>query len=118
MMTTPVQSSIITTPLPVAATTPGFAAALGRVAEGAREDQIHEAAQQLVATALVQPVLDSLTKSPFQEGRFSPGPVEERFTPLLHRHLSDRIVASSNFGLIESLTNHLTARSGSVELMA
>ena len=118
MMTTPVQTMTSLNPMPASASVPGFAATIGRVSEGSREERIHEAAQQLVATSLVQPILNSLTKSPFQEGRFAPGPVEERFMPLLHRHLSDRIVASANFGLIESLTNHLTARSGSVELTA
>ena len=118
MITTPVNSQL-QAPLPaMSSTTPGFAAALGRVSEGTREAQIHQAAEQLVATALVQPILASLTKSTFREGPFAPGPIEERFTPLLHRHLSDRIVASSNFGLVQALTDQLTARRDSVEITA
>lgn len=97
---------------------PSFASAIARVGAGTREKQINEAAQQLVATSLVQPVLDSMMKSRFREGPFSPGPVEERFMPLLNRHLSDRIVSSANFGLVNALTDQLTARSGLVELTA
>ena len=97
---------------------PAFASAIARVGGGSREQQINEAAQQLVATSLVQPILDSMMKSRFREGPFAPGPVEERFMPLLNRHLSDRIVSSANFGLIESLTNQLTSRSGTLELTA
>ncbi|MEE2906939.1 MAG: hypothetical protein VX527_03810 [Planctomycetota bacterium] len=118
MITTPVSSVMQTTPPSMSSMTPGFAATLGRVSEGSREERIHQAAEQLVATSLVQPILASLTKSPFREGPFAPGPVEERFTPLLHRHLSDRIVASSNFGLVQALTDQLTARTGSVEITA
>ncbi|MDG2423471.1 MAG: hypothetical protein P8M22_05775 [Phycisphaerales bacterium] len=118
MMTSPIQSAMKMDPAPMSTMTPGYASAIGRVSNGTRDEKIQEAAQQLVATSLVQPILASLTKSPFQDGRFAPGPVEERFTPLLHRHLSDRIVASANFGLVEALTSHLTSRSGSVELTA
>ena len=49
--------------------TPSFASAIARVGAGTREKQINEAAQQLVATSLVQPVLDSMMKSRFREGR-------------------------------------------------
>ena len=87
-----------------------FSSALGRVTAQRPEDQIRQAAEQLIATSLVQPILASMSQSPFREGVFAPGPIEERFTPLLHRHLSDRIVASANFGLVEALTDHLVPR--------
>ncbi len=122
MMTTAIQSNI---QMPAAASTPAmmerapaFASAIARVGGGSREQQINEAAQKLVATSLVQPILDSMMKSEFREGPFAPGPVEERFMPLLNRHFSDRIVSSSNFGLVEALTNQLTARTSTLELTA
>lgn len=97
---------------------PAYASAIARVGAGSRADQITEAAEQLIATSLVQPILDSMMKSQFREGPFAPGPVEERFMPLLNRHLSDRIVSSANFGLVQALTDQLTSRSGTLELTA
>ena len=47
---------------------PAFASAIARVGGGSREQQINEAAQQLVATSLVQPILDSMMKSRFLIG--------------------------------------------------
>ena len=105
-----ISSSLIPPPVSLAQESEGFSSALARVTAQRPEDQIRQAAEQLVATSLVQPILASMSNSPFREGAFAPGPIEERFTPLLHRHLSDRIVASSNFGLVDALTDHLIPR--------
>ncbi|GEM_PF-2990655 len=122
MMTSTIQPSLQTagadTTSRMMERAPSFASAIARVGGGSREKQINEAAQQLVATSLVQPILDSMMKSHFREGPFAPGPVEERFMPLLNRHLSDQIVQGSNFGLVQALTDQLTARTGSLELTA
>ncbi|MCH2153100.1 MAG: hypothetical protein MK089_07135 [Phycisphaerales bacterium] len=110
MMTPAITTSMSKVPAPGIAMDQGFASALGRVSAISSEGKIKQAAEQLVATALVQPILASMTRTPFREGPFAPGPVEKRFMPLLHRHLSDRIVSSSNFGLVKALTDQLTPR--------
>ena len=110
MMTSPINTSMSKVAIPPTGMDQGFASALGRVSALTPEGKIKQAAEQLVATALVQPILASMTSTPFREGPFAPGSVEKRFTPLLHRHLSDRIVSSSNFGLVNALTEQLTPR--------
>ncbi|MCH2132968.1 MAG: hypothetical protein MK116_04375 [Phycisphaerales bacterium] len=117
MITSSINPSMAALRAPTVPVDSGFTSALGRVSATTDSGKIRQAAEQLVATSLVQPILASLTKSPFQEGIFAPGPIEERFTPLLHRHLSDRIVSSSNFGLVDVLTDRLSPRPG-IEVIA
>jgi len=81
-----------------------FYKALMNASVGERREAAEVAAKQLVSSALVMPVLESMRESTFNtDGPFSPGMVEERFAPMLDQHLADRITGAANFGLIDKI---------------
>jgi Rod binding domain-containing protein len=83
-----------------------FGAALRRASSDATA--LRQAATRLVSTALVQPLLESLRQSPFNdEGPFAPGAAERRFGPLLDTAIADRVTASSRFGLVDAIVARL-----------
>ena len=84
-----------------------FAAAL-RAAGGGSEDEARRGAEQLVASALVVPVLRMMRDASRVAGPFAPGDSERRFGPLLDQRLADGIVHSANFPLVERITARIT----------
>lgn len=74
-----------------------------------RAEQAREAAQQMVASAFIMPVLAKLRESPFLTGPFAPGDAERRFGPLMDQHVADRITAGDHFPLVDQITDHLLA---------
>ena len=104
-MTSAAVNSNLTTPWGIAGTAMyqnrlgGFTGVLR--SSGATGDQVRTAALQLVASALIEPVLASLHESPFLEGPFAPGDAERRFAPMFDQHLADRITGAANFPLID-----------------
>lgn len=76
--------------------------------DAAFDQEVEEAAQRLVATALVQPVLASLRDGPFRSELFAPGPAEKRFGPLLDRHIADRITQAEGFDIVSKLREYMT----------
>ena len=82
----------------------GFAQALQAAAGSGEEAPLREAATELVASALLVPVLQTLQNSPLQApGPFATNVVERRFGPVLHQHLADRIAQASNFPLVDKI---------------
>lgn len=79
-------------------------------------EQLHEAARQLVATALVTPVLQQMDASSLRpdSGPFAPTTVEKRFAPLLHQHLADRITLSHSFGLVDAISGRFSREPGAI----
>jgi hypothetical protein len=69
--------------------------------------EAREAAAQLVSTAFIVPVLESLRESPFPAGPFAPNFTERRFAPLLDEKIADRVVTSANFRLVDSIVERL-----------
>jgi hypothetical protein len=94
-----------------------FEAMLAAAGHRQRAEQAREAAQQMVASAFIMPVLAELRESSFLTGPFAPGAAERRFGPLLDQHVADRITASDRFPLIDQITDHLlTAEARSLGL--
>lgn len=81
-------------------------------------DEVRESAEQLVASALLMPLLEQLNTSPLRplDGPFAQTLGEKRFGPLLHQHLADRMMKSRNFGLVDAVVDHL--RGSRIEVMA
>lgn len=71
----------------------------------ARRALLREAAEQLVSSAFISPVLGAMRDNTMAEGPFAPGDVERRFGPLLDQHFADRIVAGSRFSLIDTIVD-------------
>ncbi len=72
-----------------------------------RREMAREAATQLVAAALIMPVLESLRDSPMLRPPFAPGVAEKRFAPLLDQQIADRIAGASNFSLVDQIVDRL-----------
>ena len=64
-------------------------------------------ATQLVASALLVPVLDAMYERPLAEPPFAPTTAEKRFAPLLSQHLADRIIGPANFPLVDVILDRL-----------
>lgn len=80
-----------------------------RLAKRAREGDTRglalEAARTLVAEAFVKPVFAQLRDGGFAADGFKPGAGEKRFRPMLDAALSDKVVESSNFALVERVAD-------------
>lgn len=82
-----------------------------RSASVAGEDKLMQAADQLVSTAFVQPLLSQLRDDPFKSDMFHGGRAEEIFGQQLDTILSERVTSSSNFGISEAVASHLRSAS-------
>jgi hypothetical protein len=80
-------------------------------------DDLRQAAEQLVASALLMPIFQQMASSPLrpQDGPFAANTVEKRFGPLLHEHLADRMMHSRSFGLVDAVIGRLSLKSGPAE---
>ena len=81
-----------------------------------------EAARTLVGEAFVKPVLASLRDAGLAADAFKPGTAEKRFRPMFDAMLSDRVVESSHFALVERVADrfersmgHKTAAEGAAQ---
>lgn len=83
------------------------------IALGARQpvdaDEIRRSAEQLVASALLAPVMEQMNASPLRpkDGPFAQTLGEKRFGPLLHQHMADRMMQSKSFGLVDAVVRQL-----------
>jgi len=90
-----------------------FGAILARAQDGSRRpDQARQAAEQLVATALVQPILKQLRETNGAAEPFKPGPGEQAFQQLMDTHLAEKLVHSSRWALVDEITKRLTVGAG------
>lgn len=85
-----------------------------------REDRLRESAQQLVASALLMPVLEQMEVSPLapKTGPFAQNIVQQRFGPMLHQHMADRIMQSRSFGLVDAVVKRFGGGGGGLEIKA
>ena len=67
------------------------------------EDPAREAAEQYVATALVQPFLKQLNDSVFKSDLFHGGFAEDAFQQQLSQIIADRLVKASDFSLVDTI---------------
>ena len=65
------------------------------------------AAEGLVSTTLIEPILKQIRESNTTPPPFGPSSAEKQFTSLLDSKLADEIVHASNFPLVERLTEQL-----------
>jgi len=77
--------------------------------DAAAQDRARTAASQLVATALVQPILAELRSSPFKSDLFHGGRGEEVFRQQLDTVLAERIASSPGFGAVETVAAQLNS---------
>ncbi len=84
-----------------------FAESLQKAAQTYGRPAAREAATQLVASALLVPVLDTMYERPLAQPPFAPTAAEKRFAPLLSQHLADRIIGAANFPLVDAILDRL-----------
>ena len=84
-----------------------FEAELRAAGRADQVEQARQAAQQMVASTFIMPVLAKMRQSPFLVGPFAPGDTERRFGPLMDQHVADRIAAGDSFPLVDRITEHL-----------
>lgn len=98
-----------------------FAEALGAVdrAQGldAREDRTpearaREAAELLVSTTLIEPILKQAREANNAPPPFAPTQAEKQFGSLLDHRLAHEIVSSANFSIVDRLARNLLKASG------
>jgi Rod binding domain-containing protein len=99
-----------------------FAAVLGRAGVGllgagtqraaaAPAVKARDAAEQLVAIGLIQPVLKEFREGNRASPPFAPSPGERQFRALLDAELAQRISRAARFPLVERLAHDLLKRS-------
>ena len=74
-----------------------------------------EAAEELVAMTLVQPILAQLRESSLAAEPFAPSEGEKRFGAMHDAQVARQIVRSSRFPLVEELARQMRERSGTTE---
>lgn len=77
-------------------------------------DEERAAAEQLVATTLVEPILKQLRQSSTAAPPFGPGEGEKKFRDISDAHTAREIVRSERFGLVERLAQDLRERTASL----
>lgn len=70
---------------------------------------VREAAEQLVSSAFITPMLGAMRESSMAAGPFSPGAVEKRFGPLLDQQVADRVTQASRFTLVDAIVERYAA---------
>lgn len=73
----------------------------------ARRNDARNAAEQLVATAFIQPMLATLRDATFGSEMFEPGLAEQRFGPMFDQHMADRITNAANLPLVDVIVDRL-----------
>jgi len=80
-----------------------------------------QSAQQFVATALIQPILDQMQNDPFQTAKFHGGTGEKLFAQQLHTALADRIAGSARLPIVDAVYRKLMHQqptvAGAVDVM-
>lgn len=66
-----------------------------------------QVAEEFIAIALVQPVLEQLRETNQAAEPFAPSDVEKRFGPMFDAEIAHRMVKSSNWGLVDSVATRL-----------
>lgn len=74
------------------------------------EQKAREAAEQLVATALVQPVLKQLRETNSAAEPFKPNSAERSFGQMMDTEMSQRIVGSKSWALVDRVAETLMKR--------
>ncbi len=111
----PLTGSIADAGQRLAATQHQFAGALNRarqVTPESHEAAARDAAEQLVAITLVQPVLAQLRETNNAAPPFGPTAAEKQFGSMMDARVAQDIVHGSRFPLVDQLTNSMLDRLG------
>jgi len=74
------------------------------------DDEVYEAAQQLVASAFVAPLLAQAREIAKENDMFYGGSTEDLFGQRMDQMLADKIVSSSRFPLVDAVYGEITSR--------
>lgn len=83
-----------------------------------RAKELRKAAEQLVATTFIQPMLAKMREDPFKSDLFHGGRTEEIFGEQLDTILSERIVSRSNFSIVDAVYNSIAKKGNLPEVTA
>lgn len=118
MNTTTNLATLATPPLPLgraALTAPtashGFGITLRSAHTRTLRDDAQQAAEQFVATALVEPILKQLRESSSAPPPWGPGPGEKPFQAMADTALADRLVAGGRWPIVERLARGMRQHS-------
>jgi len=83
---------------------------LGEAERNQRDEEVYEAAQQLVSSAFVAPLLAHAREIAKQNDMFYGGSTEDLFGQRMDQMLADKIVASSRFPMVDAVYREITTR--------
>lgn len=86
-------------------------------ADANRAKDLRKAAEQLVATTFIQPMLAKMREDPFKTDLFHGGRTEEIFGEQLDTILSERIVSRADFSIVDAVYNRI-AKEGNLPAAA
>lgn len=100
---------------------PDFVRTLSRMAEvETQQDAARDAAEKLVATSLIMPLLEEVRTQPLDANLFGSGIAKDAFRQRLDQQFADRIVRSTNFPLVDriyqTVTGAVAKRGGEVNI--
>ena len=78
--------------------------------EAERAADLRKAAEQLVATTLIQPMFAKMREDPFKNDMFHGGRTEEIFGEQLDTILAERIVSRADFSIVDAVYNSIAKR--------
>ena len=78
--------------------------------ESATEQKVRQAAQQLVSSAFILPMLQQMRDDPFKSDLFHGGRGEEVFAQQWNTIVADDMVKSSNFPVVDAVYNQIMKR--------
>lgn len=81
-------------------------------ADGTPRERARSAAEQLVATALVQPVLKSMRENSNAAPPFAPNETERTFRSFMDAAIAQRMVHSGNWALVDKVAQKMLSRTG------
>ncbi len=99
----------------------GFASVMARAVRDPKKsvaEQTRESAEQFVAMTLVQPLLKQLRENSKAAPPFAPSSGEKQFQSMLDAQVSQQIVHSSNFPLVDVVARRLLGRNGAAPALA
>ncbi len=88
--------------------------ATDRVAQS-KEEQVHEAAQALVASTLIKPLLAQARKDPFRTDLFHGGFAEDTFGAQLDSIVAEQITGATNLSIVEAIYDRILNTGGKVD---
>ncbi len=97
------------------ALTDGLVRALETKTGGQEGSEARRASEQLVALTFVQPVLREAREASRAAPPFAPTAIEKQFGPLMDQILSERIVRSSNWAIVERIARDMERRGAASE---